>query len=139
MSLCEIAAYFLPHWHPDPRNDAWHGKGWTQWDLVKAAKPRYEGHRQPIVPGWGYPNDADPHEMSREIDLAASHGVTSFLFHWYYFEDGPFLNDALDHGFLHAPNADSLPFGIMWDNRDYVNAYPAMLSSAPPVLAPGKI
>jgi hypothetical protein len=139
MPLCEIAAFFLPHWHADPRTDLWHGKGWTQWELVKAAKPRYEGHRQPVVPAWGYPEDSDTHELAREIDLAATHGVSSFLFHWYYFEDGPFLNASLDRGFLEAPNADSIKFGLMWDNRDYLNVHPASAAGTPQVLASGKI
>ena len=30
----EVAAYYLPQYHPDPRNAAWHGEGWTEWELV---------------------------------------------------------------------------------------------------------
>ncbi|HUO08274.1 MAG TPA: glycoside hydrolase family 99-like domain-containing protein [Phycisphaerae bacterium] len=137
----EVAAYYLPHWHSDPRNDAWHGKGWTEWDLVKAATPRYEGHRQPLVPAWGHADDADPRTFTREIDAAATHGVTSFLFHFYYFEDGPFLQAALDDGFLHAPNVDRIRFGLMWDNRHWMNTHPARAMDAanPMTLASGKL
>jgi hypothetical protein len=137
----EVAAYYLPHWHADPRNDAWHGKGWTEWDLVKTAAPRYEGHRQPVAPAWGCVDDSDPRTFTREIDAAASHGITSFLFHFYHFEDGPFLNTALDHAFLHAPNVDRMKFGLMWDNRDWTNTHPARATDAgaPAVLASGKV
>lgn len=50
----EIAAYYFPGYHPEPRNNARFGPGWTEWKLVQAAKPRFAGHRQPRVPVWGY-------------------------------------------------------------------------------------
>ncbi len=46
----ELAAYYFPQFHPDPRNDGWHGAGWTEWEIVKRAEPRFRGHRQPNVP-----------------------------------------------------------------------------------------
>lgn len=47
----EVAVYYFPQYHPDPRNDAWHGHGWTEWELMKLARPRFPGHRQPIHRG----------------------------------------------------------------------------------------
>lgn len=49
-----IACYYFPNYHVDPRNEAVHGPGWSEWELVKRAEPRYPGHRQPRVPLWGY-------------------------------------------------------------------------------------
>ena len=46
----EIAAYYFPNYHPDSINERWHGKGWTEWDVLKAAKPRFPGHEQPKIP-----------------------------------------------------------------------------------------
>ena len=65
---------------------------------MKAARPRYPGHRQPNVPAWGYFDEADPAYAAREIDLAADHGITSFLFDWYWYEDGPFLRTRWRRG-----------------------------------------
>jgi len=48
----QVAVYYFPNYHPDSINDRWHGKGWTEWEVVKAAKPRFEGHEQPKVPDW---------------------------------------------------------------------------------------
>src|ERR1700743_2475270 len=137
----EVAAYYLPHFHPDPRNDAWHGKGWTEWDLLRAATPRYEGHRQPVAPAWGYTDDADPRTFTREIDSAATHGITAFLFHFYHFEDGPFLNATIEQGFWRAANIDRMKFALLWDNRDWRNVQPARLADAqgPAALASGRI
>ena len=32
-----IACYYFPNYHVDPRNEAAHGPGWTEWELVKRA------------------------------------------------------------------------------------------------------
>lgn len=41
-SRTEVAAYYFPGYHADPRIDARKGKGWTEWDLIRAAKQRFE-------------------------------------------------------------------------------------------------
>jgi hypothetical protein len=128
MSNIEIAAYNFPQWHPDPRNDIWHGQGWTEWELLKKAVPRYPGHRQPVEPAWGYFDESDPVQSAREIDLAADHGLTAFIYDYYWYEDGPFLNGALDKGFLRAPNRSRLKFALMWANHNWHNWHPIRLS-----------
>ena len=100
----EIAAYYFPNYHPDARNDVWHGKGWTEWELMKLARPRFPGHRQPKVPEWGYFDESDPKWAAKEINLAADSGLTAFIYDWYHYEDGPFLQDGLEKGFMQAPN-----------------------------------
>src|SRR5262245_29790739 len=104
----EVAAYYFPQFHRDRHNDLWHSPGWTEWELVRAARPRFPGHRQPIRPAWGYFDQSDPVWAAREIELAADHGISCFLFDWYWYEDGPFLAAALERGFLGAPNRDRL-------------------------------
>ena len=136
----EIAAYYFPQYHPDPRNDALHGPGWTEWELVRAARPRFEGHHQPKVPLWGEFDEADPAWAAREIDAAAEHGITAFLYDWYWYEGRPFLEGGLEQGFLCAPNRDRIKFALMWANHDWVNLFPA--APAPPdrcpLLLPGR-
>lgn len=70
-----VASYYFPNYHVDARNEKVHGDGWTEWELVKAAGPRFEGHRQPKVPAWGYTDEADPADMEQKIDAAADHGL----------------------------------------------------------------
>jgi hypothetical protein len=128
MNSIEIAAYNFPQWHSDPRNDKWHGRGWTEWELVKGAVPRYPGHRQPVEPAWGCFDEADPAQSAREIDLAADHGLTAFIYDYYWYEDGAFLNGALDRGFLRAPNRARLKFALMWANHNWHNWHPIRLA-----------
>lgn len=67
-----VACYYFGNYHPgDPRNVATKGKDWSEWELVKAAKPRFEGHQQPKVPLWGYGDESDPKVMAQKIDAAA--------------------------------------------------------------------
>lgn len=136
-----IACYYFPNYHVDPRNEAVHGRGWTEWELVRRAEPRFAGHRQPRVPAWGFEDESDPAVMAKKIDAAADHGVDAFLFDWYYYDDGPFLERALDRGFMGAPNHERLKFALMWANHDWVDLHPAKhgMGESGRVLYPGRI
>ena len=52
MAEYQVGAYYFPNYHPDDRNALVHGPGWTEWELVKRAEPRFPGHAQPRVPLW---------------------------------------------------------------------------------------
>jgi len=135
----QIGAYCFPNYHVYPRNEEGHGKGWTEWELVKRAEPRFPGHYQPRRPLWGYEDESDPRVFARKIDAAADHGLTHFLFDWYWYDDGPFLARCLEQGFLRAPNASRLGFALMWANHDWVEIHPAKLNTTPPVLYKGAV
>jgi len=135
-----IASYYFPNYHPgDPRNDMEKGKGWCEWELVKAAKPRFPGHVQPKVPLWGYVDESDPTVMAKKIDVAADNGVDAFIFDWYYFDDGPFLNRCLDLGYLKAPNKNRVKFSLMWANHDWIDLHPYKRGAPRKVLYPGRV
>ncbi|HSI82662.1 MAG TPA: glycoside hydrolase family 99-like domain-containing protein [Candidatus Methylacidiphilales bacterium] len=114
-----VAAYYYPCTHPHVRWDKAKYKGFTEWDLIRSAKPRFEGHEQPRVPLWGYEDESQPEAMARKIDAAADHGVGVFIFDWYYYNDGPYLEGALEGGFLNAPNNSRIKFCIMWANHEW--------------------
>ncbi len=125
----QTAVYYFPNFHVDPRNEAVHGKGWTEWELMKHAGPRFPGHMQPKIPAWGYEDEADPAVMARKIDAAADHGLDAFIFDWYWYE-GPFLERALNEGFLGAPNRSRMKFALMWANHDWKNFHPGNRDTA---------
>jgi hypothetical protein len=67
-----VASYYFGNYHPgDPRNARNKGKDWSEWELVKAARPRFPGHQQPKVPLWGYGDESDPRVMAQKIAAAA--------------------------------------------------------------------
>lgn len=121
----EIGVYYFPNYHRDSRNEQVHGQGWTEWELVKDAQPRFPGHPQPKVPLWGYADEADPKVFARKIDAAADHGITNFIFDWYWYDDGPFLARGLEEGYLQAENNHRLKFSLMWANHDWIDIHPA--------------
>lgn len=135
----ELAAYYFPNYHCDERNAVVHGKGWSEWELVKAARSRFPGHRQPKKPLWGCEDEADPTVMARKIDAAADYGIGVFLFDWYCYEDGTFLERALKEGFLHAPNRKRLHYALMWANHPWRNMHPRGLTEPLRTLWPGDV
>lgn len=134
-----VCAYYFPNWHPDPRNDEWHGKGWTEWEVLKHATPRFPGHRQPKVPLWGYDDESDPKIMAKKIDAAVLHGIDGFIFDWYWFDDGPYCIKCLDNGFLGAPNNTEMKFSVMWANHDPIYVHPGSRLYRRPPLKSGLI
>jgi len=124
-----VAAYYFGNFHVDPRNEKAHGAGWTEWNLVKAAQPKFPGHHQPKVPLWGHGDEATPEVFSKKVAAAKDHGVDALIFDWYWYEDGPFLNRALDNGYLKAANNEDVKFALMWANHDWIDLHPAKLGS----------
>ncbi len=93
-------------------------EGEGEWQTIRKAVPKFPGHLQPRVPAWGYLDESDPLVMERKIGAAADHGVNVFVFDWYWYENQPFLEEALDKGFLGARNNDQVRFFIMWANHN---------------------
>jgi len=135
-----VASYYFGNYHPgDPRNEKNKGKGWSEWELVKAARPRFPGHHQPNVPLWGYGDESDPKVMEQKIAAAADHGIDAFIFDWYYYNDGPFLDRPIDIGFLKARNNARLMFAFMWANHDWLEIHPYKRGTERKVLYPGTV
>lgn len=119
-----VAAYVWPSCHDDSlaRKYLW-GEGAGEWEVIKQGDPRFEGHYQPKQPLWGYEPDNDPAVVERWIDAAVSHGVNTFVYDWYWFMNGPYLESALNDGFLKARNRDKMNFYIMWANHTVAKNY----------------
>ncbi len=135
----EVVSYYFGNYHLDKRNEARLGKGWSEWKLVREARSRFEGHQQPKVPLWGYTDEANPKDMAQKIDAAAKYGVDVFLFDWYYYDDGPFLERTIDEGFLQAENRDKIKFALMWANHDWVEIFPKHKDVPSSLIYPGKV
>lgn len=121
----DISCFYFPNYHSgDKHNEQWHGKGWSEWELMKVARPRFKENDQPKVPLWGYEDEADVRVMEKKIKTAADYGITNMIFDWYWYEDGPFLNKPLDEAFLKAKNSNDISFSVMWANHDWMEIHP---------------
>lgn len=119
-----VAAYVWPSCHYGERNAEflW-PEGIGEWEIIQKGTPRFEGHYQPKVPLWGYEMDDDPRVMERWIEMATDHGVNVFIFDWYWFDQGPFLESSINNGFLEARNNQKMKFYVMWANHDVKKNY----------------
>ena len=138
MSL-EIGCYYFPNYHTgDARNEKVHGPGWSAWELVKSATPRFPGHHQPNLPLRGFLDEKQPEVMGDNIRLASSHGIGTFIFDWYYYNDGPFLQRALEEGFF-AANQGRMKFCTMWANHNWMDIHPCTRFGGRTLLYDGKV
>jgi len=119
-----VAAYVWPSCHYGERNASvlWPEKT-GEWEIIRKGTPRFEGHYQPKAPLWGYEMDDDPRVMEKWIDAASDHGVNVFIFDWYWFDGGPFLESSINNGFLKARNNEKMQFYLMWANHDVKKNY----------------
>ena len=119
----DVLCIYYPEWHVYPEGDLIFGKGRTEWDLVNTATARFPGHDQPIRLRDGCPDDSDPGDVAKEIDYAADAGIDAFLYDWYWADHHPIQHEALEEGFLKAPNRSRMRFAIMWAYHDRTDAF----------------
>lgn len=124
-----VCAYIWPSCHDDSLAHRWlWEEGIGEWEVIKRGDRRFPGHYQPRQPLWGYEMDDDPRVVEKWINTALRYGVDTFIYDWYWYstEDGysgPYLESALDNGFLKAPSCRKMNFYIMWANHDVIYNY----------------
>ncbi len=135
----DIAAYYWPAYHDEPRWRLFMPEGIGEWETVRQARAKFPGHYQPRVPAWGYTDEADPAVMAHKIDAALGHGVNVFIFDWYWYENQPFLDYALDRGFLPAHNSKKMSFYLMWANHNATTLWDLKRSHDREIIWPGAV
>ena len=98
----QVACYYFPgHFHAG------------RWAPMQA-----HGHPVPLL---GYYRDGAPGVMDWHIKWAVEHGISTFVFDWYYdYHTGrvPEHDTALDEGFLKAQYRDLMQFAVFWCNEE---------------------
>ena len=81
MSNYDVASYIGPAYTGnEPRTRMFWPEGNGEWESVRKATAKFQGHNWPRRPLWGYCNEANPEFMEMQIAAAADHGVNVFIY-----------------------------------------------------------
>ena len=98
------------------------GKGFTEWENVKTAKPLLKNQYQPKIPqNNNYYNLIDNECKQWQIKLAKVNGIYGFCFYHYWFDDHMLLQKPVEQ-FLNNKDLN-IPFCMCWANEPWTKAW----------------
>ncbi|CAH0497935.1 glycoside hydrolase family 99-like domain-containing protein [Novosphingobium sp. CECT 9465] len=115
-------AIHLPQYHPVPENDAWWGKGFTEWTNVTRARPLFPRHPQPHLPAdLGFYDMRLPETRDAQAALAREYGISAFCYYHYWFGGKRILERPVND--IVASGKPDFPFCLCWANENWTRTW----------------
>ncbi len=121
MTNNKILAIYLPQFHEIKENNEWWGKGYTEWDAVRNAKPLFKNHLQPNVPlnkNYYDLNDPTGSIWKWQSKLAKQYGVYGFCIYHYWFNSNDMLLEKPMEILLEHSEID-INYCVCWANESW--------------------
>ena len=116
-----MIAFYLPQFHPIEENDAFWGKGFTEWRQLAKGMPRFPGHYQPRIPrDLGFYNLENIDVLRAQAKLAKSAGIHGFGYYYYWFNKKRVLERPVEK--LLESDVD-MPFMLIWANENWTKTW----------------
>jgi hypothetical protein len=123
MPAARPVAFYLPQFHPVPENDAFWGKGFTEWANVAKARPLFRGHVQPHLPAdLGFYDLRIPEVREAQADLARAAGIEAFCYWHYWFGNGRRVLERPLEEVLKSGKPD-FGFCLGWANQSWTGRW----------------